>query len=197
MTTATITFNNITEIGKNELAISGLKSSRKGLSDEITTKKVESYALLIADLATAGVKLTSKGLLPTNVSKKLKADLLEAGVTDACVHRYVLNTTGLLRADSKYFDVGRHGVSQVLVELDKDGLTTESKIKERGFGKKDPIEELAKKIVALDDADRVRLDEAVKGLEEAKAEEAEKLAKAEAEADAINATIEALEEAAA
>ena len=197
MTTANITFGNISEIARNEQAISGLKSSRKGLSDEITTKKVESYALLIADLATAGVKLKANGLLPTNVSKKLKADLLEAGVTDACVHRYVLNTTGLLRAESKYFEIGRQGASQVLLELDRDGLTTEAKIKERGFGKKDPIEALAKQIVALDDADRVRLDEVIKALEAVKAAEAEATAKAEADAEAINATIEALEEAAA
>jgi hypothetical protein len=197
MTTANITFANISEIGRNELAISGLKGSRKGLNDEIATKKVESYALLIADLATAGVKLKTNGLLPTNVSKKLKADLLEAGVTEACVKRYVDNTTALLRADENYFDVGRQGSSAVLFQLDQDGLTTEAKIKERGFGKKDPIEELAKKIVALDEADRVHLDQRIKSLEEEAAKAAENKAKAEAEAEAINATIEALEEAAA
>lgn len=197
MTTATITFANIAEIAINEQAIEGLKSSRKGMSDEIATKKIESYSLLVADLAVSGVQLTSKGKLPTGVSKKLKADLLEAGVTEACVKRYVENTTGLLRADSKYFDVGRYGSSQVLVELDKDGLTTEAKIKKFAFGEPDRLEALAKQIVALDDADRVRLDQLVEKLEALKAAEAEATAKAEAEADAINATIEALEEAAA
>jgi len=197
MTTANITFANIAEIANNELAIEGMKSSRKGLSDEIATKKIESYSLLVADIATAGVKLTAKGKLPTGVSKKLKADLLEAGVTEACVKRYVENTTGLLRADSKYFDVGRSGSSQVLLQLDKDGLTTEAKIKKFAFGEPDRIEALAKQIVALDDADRVRLDEVVKALEAVKAAEAEATAKADADADAINATIEALEEAAA
>lgn len=197
MTTATITFANIAEIAINEQAIEGLKSSRKGMSDEIATKKIESYSLLVADLAVSGVQLTSKGKLPTGVSKKLKADLLEAGVTEACVKRYVENTTGLLRADSKYFDVGRYGSSQVLVEFDKDGLTTEAKIKKFAFGEPDRLEALAKQIVALDDADRVRLDQLVEKLEALKAAEAEATAKAEAEADAINATIEALEEAAA
>ena len=197
MTTANITFANIAEIATNEQAIEGLKSSRKGMSDEIATKKIESYSLLVADLATAGVKLTSKGKLPTGVSKKLKAELLEAGVTEACVKRYVENTTGLLRADSKYFDVGRYGSSQVLVELDKDGLTTEAKIKKFAFGEPDRLETLAKQIVALDDTDRVRLDELVKALEELKAAEAEATAQADADADAISATIEALEEAAA
>jgi len=197
MTTANITFANIAEIANNELAIEGMKSSRKGLSDEIATKKIESYSLLVADIATAGVKLTAKGKLPTGVSKKLKADLLEAGVTEACVKRYVENTTGLLRADSNYFDVGRSGSSQVLLQLDKDGLTTEAKIKKFAFGEPDRIEALAKQIVALDDADRVRLDEVVKALEAVKAAEAEATAKADADADAINATIEALEEAAA
>jgi len=197
MTIANITFANIAEIATNEQAIEGLKSSRKGMSDEIATKKIESYSLLVADLATAGVKLTSKGKLPTGVSKKLKTELLEAGVTEACVKRYVENTTGLLRADSKYFDVGRYGSSQVLVELDRDGLTTEAKIKKFAFGEPDRLEALAKQIVALDDTDRVRLDELVKKLEELKAAEAEATAQAEADADAISATIEALEEAAA
>lgn len=197
MTTANITFANIAEIATNEQAIEGLKSSRKGMSDEIATKKIESYSLLVADLSTAGVKLTSKGKLPTGVSKKLKAELLEAGVTEACVKRYVENTTGLLRADPKYFDVGRYGSSQVLVELDKDGLTTEAKIKKFAFGEPDRLEALAKQIVALDDTDRVRLDELVKKLEEIKAAEAEATAQADADADAISATIEALEEAAA
>lgn len=197
MTTANITFANISEIARNEQAIEGLKSSRKGLSDEITTKKIESYSLLVADLATAGVKLTSKGKLPTGVSKKLKADLLEAGVTEACVKRYVENTTGLLRADDNYFDVGRQGSSAVLFQLDQDGLTTEAKIKKFAFGEPDAIEALAKQIVALEDADRVRLDQMIEKLEALKAAEAEATAKAEAEADAINATIEALEEAAA
>ncbi len=197
MTTATITFANIAEIAINEQAIEGLKSSRKGMSDEIATKKIESYSLLVSDLAVAGVQLTSKGKLPTGVSKKLKADLLEAGVTEACVKRYVENTTGLLRADPNYFATGRFGPSQVLLELDKDGLTTEAKIKKFAFGEPDRLEALAKQIVALDDADRVRLDQLVEKLEALKAAEAEATAKAEAEADAINATIEALEEAAA
>lgn len=197
MTTSNVVFANIAEIARNEQAINNLKSSRKGLSDEITTKKIESYALLVADIATAGITLTSKGKLPTGVSKKLKADLLEAGVSDACVKRYVENTTGLLRASDDYFDSGRYGSSEVLVQLDKDGLTTEAKIKAFAFGEPDKLEALAKQIVALDESDRVRLDQLIEKLEALRAAEAEAVVQAEAEADAITATIEALEEAAA
>ena len=56
MTTATITFNNITEIGKNELAISGLKGYTHGYFKTIQRirsrawkHKVESSAESVLD----------------------------------------------------------------------------------------------------------------------------------------------------
>jgi hypothetical protein len=188
------TFISVSEIARNEQAIAGLKESRKGLTSEVNTKKIESYALLVADLNAQGVRLTNKGKLPTNVSKALKADLIEAGVSDACIKRYVENTTGVIRAVDELS--GLTNVGDVLMVFDSEGLTTEAKIKARAFGDEDAVAKLAKAVAKLDESDRIRLDELVRAILEAKEIEAEKEAQANANAASIAATLEALEAAA-
>jgi len=188
------TFISVSEIARNEQAIAGLKESRKGLTSEVNTKKIESYALLVADLNAQGVRLTNKGKLPTNVSKALKADLAEAGVSDACIKRYVENTTGVIRALDELS--GLTNVGDVLMVFDSEGLTTEAKIKARAFGEEDAVAKLAKAVAKLDESDRIRLDELVRAILEAKEIEAEKEAQANANAASIAATLEALEAAA-
>jgi hypothetical protein len=150
--------------------------------------------------------------------------MLEAGITEACVKRYVENTTGLIRALEKsdrlsaYSRVAmRHVVNNtsIVVEMEADGLTTEAKIKRFAFGEPDRIEALAKQIsggyeliagkrvwkAGLEAGDRTRLDEMVKVLDDlAKthaSKEAQAIAQAEDDASSISATVEALEEAAA
>lgn len=194
MAKLTIAFNSVSEVARNEQAINGLKGDRKAISDAVNTKKVESYTSLIVDLAVSGVKLVGRGSkqgLPVDVTRQLKAELLEAGVSDASVKRYVENTNGICRAVPELLDCSDFG--QAALVLDREGCTTESKIKARAFGTPDQVEALAKKVAALNEADRVRLDELVRALVEAQNAEAEAKAQAEANAQAINATLEALE----
>ena len=193
-----IAFNSVSDVARNEQAIAGLKGDRKAISDEVNTKKVESYTSLVVDLAVSGVKLVGRGKkqgLPVDVTRQLKNELLEAGVSDACVKRYVENTNGIVRAVPELLDCNDFG--QAALVLDREGCTTEAKIKARAFGQPDPIEALAKKVAALDEAERTRLDELVRALIESQNAEAEAKAQAEANADALTATLEALEEAAA
>jgi hypothetical protein len=198
MAKQTIAFNSVSEVARNEQAIEGLKGDRKAISDAVNTKKVESYTSLVVDLAVSGVQLVARGSksgLPKAVTSQLKSELLEAGVSEACAKRYVENTNGLVRAMPELLDVTDFG--QAALVLDREGCTTEAKIKARAFGTPDPLEALAKKIVALDEAERTKLDELVRALAEVKEAEEQAKAKAEANADALTATLEALEEAAA
>jgi hypothetical protein len=194
MAKQTIAFNSVSEVARNEKAIAGLKGDRKAISDAVNTKKVESYTSLIVDLAVSGVQLVARGKqagLPKAVTSQLKAELLEAGVSDACVKRYVENTNGLVRAVPELLNVSDFG--QAALVLDREGCTTEAKIKSRAFGTPDPLEALAKKIAALDEADRTKLDELVRAFVVAKHAEEQAKAQAEANADSITATLEALE----
>lgn len=198
MAKQTIAFTSVAEIARNEQAIEGLKGDRKAISEAVNTKKVESYTSLIVDLAVSGVKLVNRGQksgLPKNVTTQLKSELLEAGVSEACAKRYVENTNGLIRVIPELLDIADFG--QAAFALDREGLTTEAKIKARAFGTPDPVEALAKKIVALDDAERTRLDELVRALTEVKEAEERAKAEADANAEALTSTLEALEEAAA
>lgn len=198
MAKQTIAFTSVAEIARNEQAIEGLKGDRKAISEAVNTKKVESYTSLIVDLAVSGVKLVNRGQksgLPKNVTTQLKSELLEAGVSEACAKRYVENTNGLVRVIPELLDIADFG--QAAFALDREGLTTEAKIKARAFGTPDPVEALAKKIVALDDAERTRLDELVRALTEVKEAEERAKAEADANAEALTSTLEALEEAAA
>jgi hypothetical protein len=193
-----ISFNSVSEVARNEQAIEGLKGDRKAIADAVNTKKVESYTSLIVDLAVSGVQLVGRGKkqgLPVDVTRQLKAELLEAGVSEACVKRYVENTNGIVRAVPELLNCNDFG--QAALVLDREGCSTEAKIKTRAFGTPDPIEALAKKIVALDAGERTRLDELVRALTEAKEAEEQAKAQAEANADALTATLEALEEVAA
>jgi len=198
MAKQTIAFNSVSEVARNEQAIEGLKGDRKAISDAVNTKKVESYTSLVVDLAVSGVQLVNRGKnsgLPVAVTSQLKSELMEAGISEPCAKRYVENTNGLIRVVPELLDVSDFG--QAALILDREGCTNESKIKARAFGTPDPLEALAKKIVALDEAERRSLDELVRALTEAKEAEEQAKAQAEANADALNATLEALEEAAA
>jgi hypothetical protein len=91
---------------------------------------------------------------------------------------------------------GLTNVGDVLMVFDSEGLTTEAKIKARAFGDEDAVAKLAKAVAKLDESDRIRLDELVRAILEAKEIEAEKEAQANANAASIAATLEALEAAA-
>jgi len=195
---ANLNFNSVSEIARNESAIKALKGDKKEITEQVNTKKLESYTHLIQDLAVSGIKLVKRGSqqgLPKQVMKQIGDEMAEQGISPACIKRYKENTNGLLRVMPELLKHNDFG--QVALALHNEGLSTENKIKEKAFGKADPIEALAKKIVELDAEERVRLDELVRAFEEAKAAEAEAAAQAEANADAINATLEALEDAAA
>lgn len=186
-------------------AVSGLKNRGKEVREVMEGKKIEVYTHIITDLAIAGVKLTTRGSkqgLPVAVMTALRDQLSAAGVSSASVKRYAENTNGLLRTMPELLTnvtVQDHdgAFGQVAVALHREGLDTESKIKGKFKAPVDEVLKLAEKFVALDADDRTRFEELVRELDEAKAAEAEAVAQADENADTINDTLAALEEAAA
>ena len=185
-------------------AVSGLKNRGKEVREVMEGKKVEVYTHILTDLALSGVKLTTRGNkqgLPVTVMTALRDQLSEAGVSSASVKRYAENTNGLLRVMPELLTVSAQdhdgAFGQVAVALHREGLDTESKIKGKFKAPVDDVLNLAKKFIELDADDRIRFEELVRELDEAKQAEEAAQAQADANADAISDTLAALEEAAA
>ena len=147
-------------------------------------------------LGANGVALTKRGSktgLPKNVASKLRETLAESGVAPANVKRYVENTNALLRVQPELLDAGDS--TRVEMALTAQGLTSESKIHDAGHPKEEDheLKALAEKIAKLDDDERVRLDEYVRAYLESAQAEADAVRQAIDNADAINATLEALD----
>ena len=151
-----VTFKNVTQVAQIEASIADLKGSRKEISDQINGGKTDAYALIVADVSSH--KLTAKGKLPQAVSRELKEQLAEAGVSPACIKRYVENASGLLR---KIDTLRGADYETVLAVFQTEGLTTEAKIKDRAFPKEADadLKALAKKLAQLSDEDRDKVAE--------------------------------------
>ena len=151
-----VTFKNVTQVAQIEASIADLKGSRKEISDRINGGKTDAYALIVADVSSH--KLTNKGKLPQAISRELKEQLAEAGVSPACIKRYVENGTGLLRKIDALKGADHATVCAV---FQTEGLTSEAKIKERAFPKEADadLKALAKKLAQLSDEDRDKVAE--------------------------------------
>ncbi len=151
-----VTFKNVQQVAQIEASITGLKDNRKDLADSINGAKIQAYTLIIADVSSH--KLTAKGKLPQAVSRALKEQLAEAGVSPACIKRYVENGSGLLR---KIDALKGADLATVEAVFETEGLTTEAKIKDRAFPKEADadLKALAKKLAQLSDEDREKVAE--------------------------------------
>lgn len=151
----TLTFNNIDRVASLEASLSGLKDDRKELGSVINRTKVEAYTLIVSDISSAN--LTAKGKLPQAVSRELKDQLIASGVSPANVKRYVENATGILRALPHLRMTS--SPDTVASVFEKEGLTTEAKIKARAFPPEADADliKLAKTLAALSDEDREKV----------------------------------------
>ena len=151
-----VTFKNVKKVAQIEASIAELKDNRKDLAESINGAKVDAYTLIVADVSSH--KLTAKGKLPQAISRALKEQLAEAGVSPACIKRYVENGTGLLR---KIDTLRGADYETVLAVFQTEGLTTEAKIKDRAFPKEADadLKALAKKLAQLSDEDRDKVAE--------------------------------------
>lgn len=115
-------------VADREAEIESLNGSMKETRAEANAQKIGGYAEIISALAS--VPLTAKGKLPRAVSTDLRDTLLEAGVSKACVKRYVENSTAALRV----FEVPSQATPELIEEiLAAENITSENALKKACF----------------------------------------------------------------
>ena len=198
-----ITLASVNAVVEQENIIKQIKGQSKELTEQKHTAKVTAYAELAAELVVADVKISKAGNLPTAYSRAIKNQLEAADVNKATYDRYVQNIAGLLNSkiavELRAIDKS-NAVSDVLMVLDRHGLTSENKITKFWNSEVKDLIDIAAKAAARkrfeiskeSEAELVRFDElqneyfeAYKAEAEAKALEEAK-AKAEENAEAIN-----------
>jgi hypothetical protein len=131
-------------VAASEAQINGLKGSAKETREAINGYKIAAYSEIIASLS--GVNLTSKGKLPRAVSTDLRDGLLEAGVSKACVKRYVENSSAALRV----FDIPSQATPSLVGDiLAGESIKTESALKAACFSQREvsDVRAFAEKLV--------------------------------------------------
>jgi hypothetical protein len=187
-----------------EGAISALREVAKENGAEANSRKLDAYSEIIASIS--GIKLV-KGNLPRAIGNQLREGLLEAGLKDALVKRYVENSVGALRV----LDIPTQATSDLVKEiLETENIASENQLAKRinGEAEKDKVAALAEALVGkfttrkdqdgnrvkgvfkpsdLEQADWERFEDLVRELKAARTAAADAGAIAAAEQAAVNA----------
>jgi hypothetical protein len=126
-----------------EGSITALRGDAKASQEEANGKKILAYAELIAGLS--GIKLV-KGNLPRAIGNQVRDGLLEAGIKEALVKRYMENSVGALRV----LDIPTQATADLVAEiLATENIASENQLTKRinGEADKDKIQGLAEALV--------------------------------------------------
>jgi hypothetical protein len=126
-----------------EGSITALRGDAKASQEEANSKKILAYAELIAGLS--GIKLV-KGNLPRAIGNQVRDGLLEAGIKEALVKRYMENSVGALRV----LDIPTQATADLVAEiLATENIASENQLTKRinGEADKDKIQGLAEALV--------------------------------------------------
>lgn len=128
----------------HEAQIEGLKGAAAENRAQANAEKILAYSDIISALA--AVPLTSKGKLPRAISTDLRDTLLEAGVSKACVKRYVENSTAALRV----FSIPSQATPSLVEEiLAAENVDSENALKKACFNSREvsDVRAFAEKLV--------------------------------------------------
>lgn len=194
----TIAFNNVQAVARNMQEVAGLNSEKRGTTEQVNIRKVEAYAMVVADLAQAGAKVTKRGKksgLPVKIMSAMRDELIDAGVSPAVSKRLCENSQGLCVRSPELLEVTDS--TRIEVTLNSMGLNTESKIKNHAFPPEDDAElkAIARKIAKMAQDERLKLDEYVAVF--AAELEAQALEQAKENGETLDAVFDVLEENAA
>lgn len=210
------TLNSASELGRLENVITGGESKIAGTKAEVSNAIMESYLLVMTDMVCQSIYPQKRGdkqvKWPAGIGKeKGKGDgqliesLMEAGVqSKPSIKRLSEGSAKVMHKLLKEFKAIPKAVdpadqNAVFGEVSKlmaeKNLQTQAQIAKFVSGVKDPrdpIDELVKAVVKLDDTDRITFERKLAEALKSKAEADEAQRKAEAEAVDVNDTIEAL-----
>ena len=170
----------VAHIAANEDMSNGMSKEAKELTKGNAGRKVDSYVRLMHAVATWGMADWNR-----KVSAEFRAALKAKGVSEACVKRYVENTTKALKASTDLFEAAQAGPFTLASYLEAKEINTEGKIVEIFQPKCERWEALAKEAAGLDKDDYPRFAAMVKALKDKQVKVAHAAADAEARKNAM------------